>query len=108
MLKRHREQMSPKVSPTPDDEARRQAYVQASEALITGIAQRVVADDDELYREFLDLPQVAAILKVGETRIREMVRTGELGSLRPGKRILVPRAELLRYRDEQLRRGRAV
>lgn len=96
--------MSPKLSPTPPDEQRRRAYLEASEAFVAGIAERVVAEDDDLYREFLDLPQVAAILRVGETRIRAMVRSGELASLKPGKRILVPRAELLRYRDEQLRR----
>lgn len=104
--------MTPKLTTTADDESRRstsrEAFIEATEAYVSEVAaaqaRRILEEDDELVREYLELDQVRRILRVGWTRMRELVRTGELASVQPGKRILVPRAELVRYLDEQLRR----
>lgn len=106
--------MTPARSDTPDRPDSRGAFLEATEALVTDIAgaelerQLEAARTDELARDYLELEQVMAILRIGATKARELVRTGTLASLQPGKKILVPRSEVIRYAEAQLLRGREV
>jgi len=106
--------LTPKLTPKRIDTDRRaatrEAFLGATEALMAEIAadeaQRLLAERDELAREYLTLEQVMDILRIEQTKAYELVRTGKLASLRPGKKILVPRAEVIRYMDEQVARSR--
>jgi excisionase family DNA binding protein len=104
--------LTPNLTPTRGDDPRRaatrEAFLGATEALIAEVAadeaERLLASHDELTREYLELEQVMAILRLRRTKVYELVRTGVLASFQPGKKILVPRAEVVRYADELLAR----
>lgn len=44
--------------------------------------------------------EAARIAGLGKTKFRELLATGEIDSLRVGRRVLVPRAELVRFANE--------
>lgn len=62
-------------------------------------AARILAEQDELAREYLELERVAGILHMGMTKLRRLIRTGQIASFQPGKKILVPRTEVIRYAE---------
>lgn len=49
----------------------------------------------------LTVPQSASLLQLGLNRVYEMCRTGELPSVKVGKQIRIPRAELERWVNQQ-------
>jgi excisionase family DNA binding protein len=83
--------------------ASRDAFVVATEALMADVAAeeaaRILAEQDELAREYLELERVAGILHIGMTKLRRLIRTGQIASFQPGKKILVPRTEVIRYAE---------
>lgn len=46
-----------------------------------------------------EISQVAAYLRCGRTQVFNLIRTGELASLKVGRRRLVPRDSILAYVD---------
>ena len=46
-----------------------------------------------------EITQVAAYLRCGRTQVFNLIRTGELASLKVGRRRLVPRDSILAYVD---------
>jgi excisionase family DNA binding protein len=56
-------------------------------------------------RLLIPVPEVGALLGVGRTLAWRLVQTGELPSVRIGKRRLVPRAELEAYVQRLQREG---
>lgn len=55
-------------------------------------------------RATLTVEEAAAILGIGRTLAFELARTGQLPTIRLGRRILVPRVALERMLDNQLPR----
>lgn len=51
---------------------------------------------DSSVRRTLTIAEVAAAFGVGETLVRKMIRSGQLRSIRFGRRVLVPRDEVER------------
>jgi len=41
--------------------------------------------------------ETALLLGIGKTKTRELIAAGELGSIRTGRRLLVPRSEIEAY-----------
>ena len=52
------------------------------------------SEKPEPERLAVSVPEAAAMLGVGRTKAYEAIRTGELPSVRLGKRVLVPLAQL--------------
>jgi excisionase family DNA binding protein len=46
--------------------------------------------------------ETAQLLGIGKTKTRELINSGELGSIRAGRRLLVPRSEIQAYIARQL------
>jgi excisionase family DNA binding protein len=46
--------------------------------------------------------ETAILLGIGKTKTRELIASGELGSIRTGRRLLVPRSEIEAYIDRRL------
>lgn len=51
----------------------------------------------------LTVPEVAHLLRMGRTKVWYLVRLGDIPSIRLGKSVRVPRAELLRWVEAQPR-----
>ena len=50
----------------------------------------------------LSVAEVAKALQVGEATVREGIRTNQIPSIRLGRRVLVPRAALMRLVDDAM------
>jgi len=59
---------------------------------------------DEL-PDILTVPEVAKVLRLGRNTVYECVRTGALPSIKIGRRLLIPKAALLRLLESQALRG---
>ena len=46
--------------------------------------------------------ETALLLGIGKTKTRELIASGELGSIRAGRRLLVPRSEIEAYIGRRL------
>ena len=56
---------------------------------------------DQASPAVLDVAEVARILKIGRRQCYQLVRSGELPSLRLGRRVVVPRVQLERLLEGQ-------
>ena len=53
-------------------------------------------------QELLTVEETIRFLRLGRTRVNEMLRSGEIPSLKIGRRRLVRRRDLERWLDEQV------
>ena len=51
-------------------------------------------------QQLLTVPEAAGILRLGRTRVYELVRTNVLPVVRLGKTIRIPKAALLKFIDD--------
>lgn len=53
------------------------------------------------------LPEACVFTTLKMTKVRELVRTGELPSIRVGRRVLIPRAALIDWLDARVAPARS-
>lgn len=56
-------------------------------------------------RYAFSLPETCAFTTLKMTKVRELVRTGELPSIRVGRRVLIPKAALVGWLEERISAG---
>ena len=66
--------------------------------------ERLLIERPDLPEALLDPAEVMDRLHIGRTRYQELVGSGELGSIKPGKVRLVPASELRRWLAANFRR----
>ena len=62
-------------------------------------------DDNELEPVLLSVPDTSEVLSIGTTKTWELIRSGELKSIRIDRRVLVPRSEIGAYVRRKLTKG---
>ena len=67
-------------------------------ALIAAVANAKPADS-QLPKTLLTVPEAAERLRIGQSSVRELLRRGEIKSLKLGKRRLIPTTEVDRIID---------
>jgi excisionase family DNA binding protein len=58
--------------------------------------------EDTPGRDAYPVPEAAARLGIGTTKLRELIASGELRAIRAGRRVVVPRREIKKYIRRQL------
>lgn len=72
---------------------------------------RTVVDASARFRpagdpgDLLTVLEVAAVMRCGRTRVFELIRDGELPSVKPGRARLVRRADVAAYLERELTRA---
>ena len=63
------------------------------------MTSQTTAGPAHLMPERLAFPvaEAAVLLGIGKTKTRELIASGQLGSIRAGRRLLVPRSEIEAY-----------
>lgn len=56
----------------------------------------------ENYPDMIDIPQLCKLLGCGKTKAYQLVATGEFRTIRIGKKMLIPKSDILDFLKKEL------